>query len=143
MAEIKLVVQRRIEASREKVFEAWTQPEHLRRWWGPGDTTCPEASIDLRVGGMIRIANLTPSGRTIWIEGRFQAVEPPARLVYTWKMSVHEGEPSHVTVRFEPDGTGTRVTVVHTRLDSQATADSHEAGWHGCLDGLEHYLAHG
>jgi hypothetical protein len=51
-----LVVRRRIHATPEKLFAAWTQPEHLVRWWGPQGVACPAAEIDLRVGGAYRIA---------------------------------------------------------------------------------------
>jgi uncharacterized protein YndB with AHSA1/START domain len=46
-----LVVRRRINAAREKLFAAWTQPELLVRWWGPQGVACPAAEINLRVGG--------------------------------------------------------------------------------------------
>lgn len=140
MADVSLVVRRRIAAPPQRVFDAWTQPRHLEAWWGPGGVTCPEAHVDLRVGGALRIANDTPGG-LVWIQGHFEVVEPPHRLVYTWQMEGHAGPPSRVTVRFDPAEGGTEVTVVHTRIDSEPTRDSHELGWHGCLDGLEQFLA--
>ena len=47
----RVVVRRVIGASRERVFRNWTEPEQLRRWWGPGGFTCPDAQVDLRTGG--------------------------------------------------------------------------------------------
>jgi uncharacterized protein YndB with AHSA1/START domain len=136
---IALVVRRFVRASPDRVFAAWTEPELLRRWWGPKPVTCCEASVDLRVGGAYRIGNLLPDGNVVWISGEFDVVEPPSRLVYTWlvegKGRIHDR--SLVTVRFEPRDGGTDVIVVHERIDSEETRHDHEAGWHGCLAGLE------
>jgi uncharacterized protein YndB with AHSA1/START domain len=78
-----LVVRRRIHATPEKLFAAWTQPEHLVRWWGPQGVACPAAEIDLRVGGAYRLANRFPDGTVVWIAGVFELIEPPHRLMYT------------------------------------------------------------
>jgi uncharacterized protein YndB with AHSA1/START domain len=135
-ADIALVVRRTIQASPERVFEAWTQPAHLRRWWGPRPVTCSDAEIDLRVGGSYRIGNLLPDGKVLWIAGEFEVVEPPHRLVYSWRVGDAGSDSSRVTVRFEPRDGGTEVIVVHERIDTEATRADHEKGWLGCLDGL-------
>lgn len=137
--QIALVVRRTINASVERVFEAWTEPEELRRWWGPRPVTCSDAEVDLRVGGQYRIKNLLPDGTALWISGTFEVVEPPLRLVYTWEIerkAVAAAERSRVTVRFEPRGEGTEVVVVHELIDTDETRADHERGWNGCLDGL-------
>jgi uncharacterized protein YndB with AHSA1/START domain len=72
------------------------------------------------------------------IEGEFQVVEPPTRLVYTWRMG-DEGELSRVTVRFEARDGGTEVIVTHEQLPRDDVVASHGAGWSGCLDGLARY----
>jgi uncharacterized protein YndB with AHSA1/START domain len=48
-------VVRTIDAPPAEVFRAWTDPEQIRRWWGPGEFTCPEAEVDLRPGGSYRL----------------------------------------------------------------------------------------
>lgn len=135
---VSLLVRRTIRAPVERVFEAWTRPEHLEKWWGPAGVTCSEAHVDLRVGGEIRIANVLPDGSTLWIEGTFERVEPPKELIYTWLVGggIH-GPASRVHVRFESKGTDTEVIIQHDRIDGEATRDNHQAGWLGCLDGLE------
>ncbi|MEO7095405.1 MAG: SRPBCC family protein, partial [Polyangiales bacterium] len=95
-----------------------------------------DAEVDLRVGGAYRIGNLLPDGKVLWIAGEFEVVEPPHRLVYSWRIDQETTAGSRVTVRFEPRGTGTEVIVVHERIDSEATRADHEKGWLGCLDGL-------
>jgi uncharacterized protein YndB with AHSA1/START domain len=128
-------------ASPERVFEAWTRPEFLRQWWGPANVTCPEAEVDLRVGGRYRIANQFPDGKVLWIEGEFEVVQPPNKLIYSWLIGEN---PSHerVTVTFEPREAGaTEVVIVHERITDAAARDRHEHGWLGCLDGLGELLS--
>ena len=136
-----LVVRRRIEADARRLFDAWTQPEHLRSWWGPKSVRCSEAAVDLRVGGRYRIVNELPDGTQIVIGGAFRVVEPPRRLVYTWVVTPGDGEPELVTVGFDPlDDAITEVVVTHERIASPRLLDSHQAGWDGCLDGLAAYV---
>jgi len=137
---VVLVVRRTIRASAGRLFEAWTQPEQLRVWWGPRPVTCVSAEVDLRVGGRYRIVNALPDGTTLAIEGAFEEIEPPHKLVYTWCMGREQQESSRVTVRFEPRDDATEVIVVHEQLPTPDVRDSHEEGWQGCLDGLERYF---
>ena len=140
-ARITLVTRRTIRASAARLFDAWTQPEQLRAWWGPRPVTCSGAEIDLRVGGRYRIANALPDGTTLVIEGVFQIVEVPHKLVYTWHMG--DEEASRVTVRFEPRGEATEVIVVHEQIPNERVRASHEEGWNGCFDSLERYFVGG
>ena len=136
---VALVARRTIRAPIDLVFEAWTQPEQLRSWWGPRPVTCASAEVDLRVGGRYRIVNAMPDGATVTIEGEFRHVEAPRKLVYTWRMG-EASEPSLVTVRFETRGDATEVIVVHEHMVSAPVRDSHVEGWAGCLDGLERHF---
>lgn len=138
---IVLVVRRTIRASAERIFAAWTQPEQLCAWWGPRPVTCCAAEVDLRVGGRYRIVNLLPDGTKLPIEGAFEHVDPPHKLVYTWHMGHELAESSRVTVRFEARGEATEVIVVHEQIPTAGVRDSHEQGWEGCLDGLERHFA--
>jgi len=134
--DISLIVRRTIQASAERVFAAWTSPEHLCRWWGPKNVSCPAAEVDLRVGGQYRIANQFPDGKLVFISGTFTLVEPPRKLVYTWAIEPAAAQAERVTVRFEPKGTATEVIVIHERIASLVARQQHEEGWLGCLDGL-------
>jgi uncharacterized protein YndB with AHSA1/START domain len=138
-----LVVRRRIYAAPEKLFAAWTRPEHLMRWWGPEGVACPAAEIDLRVGGSYRIANRFPDGTLIWIVGVFELIEPHSRLIYTWKLESQYGPAERVTVSFEPVGAATEVIVTHERICDEATRSGHERGWIGCLASLAEYALTG
>lgn len=131
-----LVVRRLIRASPERVFDAWTRPEELRKWWGPHAVICTAAEVDLRVGGRYRLANQFPDGKVLWISGEYEIVERPVRLAYTWLVESRGGEPERVAVSFEARDAGTLVVVNHERIADPATRERHEQGWIGCLDGL-------
>jgi uncharacterized protein YndB with AHSA1/START domain len=135
---IALVARRTIRASASRLFDAWTEPEQLRAWWGPRPVTCSAAEVDLRVGGRYRITNELPDGNVVIIEGEFELIEPPHRLVYTWRSG--EDPQSRVTVRFEPRKEATEVIVIHEQIASEAIKKSHVQGWSGCLDSLERHF---
>jgi uncharacterized protein YndB with AHSA1/START domain len=138
-----LVVRRTIRATAERIFAAWTQPEHLLAWWGPRPVTCSGAEVDLRVGGRYRIVNALPDGTSVTISGEFREVAPPSKLVYTWRTGPSLDESSLVTVRFEQRGDATEVTIVHDQIPSEAIRKSHELGWNGCMEGLAVYFPGG
>lgn len=139
-----LVVRRVIRASRERIFAAWTEPAQLQRWWGPGPVTCPDAEVDLRVGGRYRLGNRMPDGSLKWIAGVFEVVEPPGRLVYSWGFGDDAetiAASERVIVRFASRGDATEVIVRHERIPTPDISRQHRDGWQGCLDGLADYLA--
>lgn len=138
---IVLVVRRTIRADAKRIFDAWTEPQQLCAWWGPRPVTCSDAEVDLRIGGRYRIVNALPDGTSVVIEGVFERIEPPHKLVYTWRMRHEPAESSLVTVRFEPRDDATEVIVVHEQLPTEEVRASHEHGWLGCLDGLERHFA--
>ncbi|HYM60796.1 MAG TPA: SRPBCC domain-containing protein [Thermoanaerobaculia bacterium] len=137
-----LVVRKLIAATPERLFTAWTAPEHLKQWWGPPSVTCTDAEVDLRVGGGYRIANRFPDGTVVWIAGEFEAIDPPHKLVYTWRIEPQSHTAELVTVLFEarPEG-ATEVIVIHERIPDKAARETHEQGWEGCLEGLAEYVS--
>jgi uncharacterized protein YndB with AHSA1/START domain len=136
---VSLLIRRRIRASPEQLFAAWTEPPLLRQWWGPTGATCPSAEVELRVGGRYRIENHFADGRVLWISGAFEVIQPPNRLVYTWQVGELTGgdTPTRVTVCFEPKGHETEVVIVHERIADEETSQHHAMGWEACLGGLE------
>ncbi len=106
-------------------------------WWGPAGVVCPQAEVDLRVGGLYRLANRRPDGQLHWIEGRFETIEPPNRLVYSWSMAGDAAASERVTVRFDSQGSRTEVVVRHERIRDPETLRTHGLGWEDCLDGLK------
>jgi uncharacterized protein YndB with AHSA1/START domain len=137
---LTLVVRRTIPATAEFLFQAWTQPTSLINWWGPSGVKCVEAHVDLRVGGVYRIANQFPDGKIIWITGKYECVEFPRKLMYTWRVEGVSGPIERVTVEFESRNEATEVIVTHERIAESRVRDEHEVGWNGCLDGLASYV---
>jgi uncharacterized protein YndB with AHSA1/START domain len=138
-----LVVRRTIDAPAERLFRAWTEPEQLLQWWGPGPARCSHAELDLRVGGRYRLANAFPDGRVVFIVGEFERIRPPHELVYTWQIEGSGPEVERVTVRFEGRGSTTEVVILHERIGSGGAREGHKKGWEGCLEGLARFLAAG
>jgi uncharacterized protein YndB with AHSA1/START domain len=137
---MNLVVSRIIDASAERLFKAWTEPEQLRQWWGPESVICIEAEVDLRVGGRYQLGNQFADGTVVWISGKFKVVEAPHTLAYTWRIGTDPAE-ELVTVSFRAtNDEQTEVTVVHERIPDKGTRDRHEQGWFGCLEKLSSFL---
>jgi uncharacterized protein YndB with AHSA1/START domain len=132
-------VRRTIAARPEVVFRAWTDPEWMGRWMSPVGTAT--ADVDLREGGRFRVVM---SGRGMVLEhtGEYLHVEPPRRLVFTWRSPYTGDEPSVVSVTLAAAGTGTELVLTHERLPRDA-ADSHRQGWGTMLDRLSAVLAEG
>jgi uncharacterized protein YndB with AHSA1/START domain len=138
---LSLVVRRTILATPERLFDAWTLPEQLTKWWGPIGASCPHADIDLRVGGSYRITNLFATHETLHISGEFRVIERPNKLVYTWRIEESEGPAELVTVLFEAREAGSELIVIHERIGDRQMLEGHEAGWHVCIDGLVAYVS--
>ena len=136
---LRLEVRRVIRAPAWRIFDAWTTPEQLLRWWGPKNVTCIHAELDLVVGGSYRLGNQLDDGSVVYIHGEFLELSPPHGLLYTWGLEPDAAaERVRVQLREGPDGT--EVTITHERIGSQQAQRSHEAGWLGCLDGLAQHL---
>ena len=117
--EVTLV--RVLDAPREAVFRAWTDPEHLAKWWGPKGFTAPLCEADARPGGRIRILMRAPDGSDHPMSGEFIEVVPPERVSWiAWPEDL-EGfryAETHTRVTFEEEPGGkTRMT-----LNSRAVA---------------------
>jgi uncharacterized protein YndB with AHSA1/START domain len=139
-----LTISRVFDAPRELMFRLWTEPEHIRRWWGPRDFTVPHAEFDARPGGKLRIDYRGPDGVVFANHGEVREVSPHDRLVFTTEYR-HGGEKLLVallhTVEFRDEGDKTRIdlTIAVTFAEREA-ADSlahMEQGTNEQLDKLE------
>ena len=83
--ELALELEHRYAAPRERVFDAWTNPEVLKRWWAAAPTwDTPLAEVDAREGGSYRLSMRTDQGDVHTVHGTFTEVSVPERLAYTW-----------------------------------------------------------
>jgi uncharacterized protein YndB with AHSA1/START domain len=136
-----LSLRRTFQASRERVFRAWTTPEEIKRWKGPGERTTPVAEVDLRVGGAYRVHMRSPDGSEMRLVGVYREVDPPKKLVYTWGWETNpEMGETLVTVEFLERGRATEVVLKHELFPADDVRDQHEQGWHGSLDKLDKIL---
>jgi uncharacterized protein YndB with AHSA1/START domain len=141
LGEIRIT--RIIDAPREDVFRAWTEPEQIRRWWGPGEFTCPSAEVDLRPGGSYRLAMQPAAGDPFVVGGTYLEVDPPARLVYTWRWETGpaaDGSESRVTVEFNAEGDRTELVLTHADFPESHGPAPYQMGWEGGLDKFEALL---
>jgi len=138
-----LRIERTFDAPVERVFEAWTSEEVLRRWLHgmPGWET-PTAEVDLRVGGRIRIVMRDPAdGTEAGATGEYQVVEPPQRLVFTWIWDDRPEQPQLIELEFSELDGRTTVLMTNSAILTDERLRSQERGWNVCYDNLERLLA--
>jgi uncharacterized protein YndB with AHSA1/START domain len=126
-------------ATREVVFQAWTDPQGLREWMCPGDTFAVEATLDLRVGGSYRIV-MKSKTRDYVHTGAYQVVEPPSKLVFTWTREEDEA-PTLVTVEFVARGDESELVLTHERFHDAEVMKRYQGGWGQIAEKFAAYLA--
>jgi uncharacterized protein YndB with AHSA1/START domain len=137
-----LALERAYPVSPEKIWRAWTDPEAVKQWWGPGaGEPVSVAELDVRVGGRFRIVFGGADGGAHECAGVYREVVPNRRLVFTWSWprTTPERE-SLVTVAFRKAGSGTQLEFRHEELFDEKVRDDHKRGWSGVLDKLERFL---
>ena len=111
-SDLEICFTRLVDWPRELVFEAWTNAEHLRQWWGCANSQISSCEVDARPGGRWQIIMNMPDGSRHPFKGVYREVTPPARLVYTECYDRPEfGSPEWLTtITFEDLGKRTQVT---------------------------------
>jgi uncharacterized protein YndB with AHSA1/START domain len=141
LVEPSLTLKRRLKASPEAVYAAWTDPEKIVRWFGPDTGPVKHAETDLRVGGRYFVIFNTEDGEQHHVSGVYREVVPNEKLVFTWTWRTMPERESVVTILIKPDGSGSLLTLMHEKFFDEPARDRHREGWTGCLDKLEHFLA--
>jgi uncharacterized protein YndB with AHSA1/START domain len=136
-----LTVKRRFRAPPAKVFAAWTDPEKVKGWMGPGPMMAVHAENDVRVGGRYRWVMKAPDGELHDVGGVYREVVANEKLVFTWAWKSTPERESIVTVLLKPDGDGTLLTLTHEQFVDEDARDRHQSGWNGALDKLEKFVA--
>jgi uncharacterized protein YndB with AHSA1/START domain len=136
-------IERTFEAPAEAVFDAWTSPEVMRRWWHAGpEWETPEAELDLRVGGKVRVVMRASDGTEVEAQGEYTVIERPHRLEMTWAFS---DDPSNtqqlIELAFSESEGATTVVMVNSGIATDERRDAQDYGWRGCFDELERALA--
>ncbi len=136
-----LTLKRRFKAPPAQVFAAWTDPDKVKRWMGPGEIKAVNAACDVRVGGRYRWQMKTPAGEDHDVGGIYREVVPNEKLVFTWAWKTSPERESLVTVLLKPDGDGTLLTLTHEQFFDAEARDRHQGGWNGALDKMEKMFA--
>ena len=140
--ERELVITRIFDAPRHLVFQAWTEPERVARWWGPQGFVMTYCDMDIRPGGTFRVCMRSPEGTEYWKQGTYREVVAPERLVYTWRWEagVPDRRESLVTVEFHDLGERTELVLVHDNFAGPGPVDMYDAGWASGLRKLAVHL---
>jgi uncharacterized protein YndB with AHSA1/START domain len=135
-------IERTFEAPAETVFDAWTSPEVLRRWFRCApDWDTPEAKVDLRIGGEILVAMRRPDGTEAKAHGEFTMIDRPRRLVMTWTFDDDPSNQQLLELTFSESGGATTVKLVNSHIAGDGRRDAQHEGWDGCLNQLERVFA--
>jgi uncharacterized protein YndB with AHSA1/START domain len=157
MKEQELVITRIFDAPCELVWKAWTDPEHVKRWWGPKIFSCPAAEVDLRVGGKYLFCMRSNTGpemwqKGLWSTGVYKEIVPMEKIVCTDCFADEKGNvvpASHydmegdfplemlITVTFEKyQGNKTKMTLRHAGIPAGEHFKGANVGWNESLDKL-------
>jgi len=144
LADNELLIVRTFEAPPSVVFELWSNPEHMKRWMGPKGFTCPEATIDFRVGGTYRAMILSAEQGKNWFGGVYREIEKDRRLVFTFSWEndgASAGIETLVTITFEAREGKTIQTFHQAPFLNSERRDSHVGGWTEAFDKESAYAA--
>lgn len=117
------------------VFEAWTRPEVIKKWFSPdGKWAVEVAEMNVSVGGKYRIEMRSPDNRTWAVHGEYKEIKPNKKIVFSW--NTEDVKDTLVTVDFKDLGAKTEVNLVHDFLPNQEQVEEHTYGWKGCMENL-------
>jgi uncharacterized protein YndB with AHSA1/START domain len=156
------IISRVLDAPRDLVWKCFTDPEHMKGWWGPKGVKVVASKMDLRVGGTYHYGMKTPDGTVMWGRQVYREIVPPEKLVFINSFSDESGgltrhpmaptwpiEMLSVFTFEELPGGKTKFTVRwstrNATAEEQKTFDEGHAsmtgGWSGTMEQLEAYLA--
>ena len=156
IATLDVSASREVDAPIERLWEAFTEPVLIKKWWGPNGFTCPLANMDVRLGGVSLLGMKAPpqyGGRVMYTTWSYTEVDPEVRLEFDLRFATSEGltispaeagigpgvpdEVPHV-VTFDRLGDGrSRVSIVESGYTELAERDMSQLGLEQCLDKLQ------
>jgi len=145
--EKELVINRIINAPRELVWKAWTDPEQVAKWWGPSNFSIPLCEMDVKPGGAILIHMKAPDGVIYPMNGIYKELVKPERIVFVGAALDTHGNAlfeQMTSIQFEKEGNKTKLSIKVTFSKVKPEAAGHlagaEVGWNQMLDKLLIYI---
>jgi uncharacterized protein YndB with AHSA1/START domain len=137
----EITITRVLDAPRELVWKAWTDPDQVARWWGPPGVTTEKVTMDVRPGGMLRVTSVSEDGSEMTVTGVYREIVEPERLVFEEpaEESWHEGAVSVLTLTDLGDGR-TEMAVTATIRTTEDMRRLAEGGMKGSFDRLAELL---
>ncbi|MCX6352004.1 MAG: SRPBCC domain-containing protein [Bacteroidetes bacterium] len=149
-----ILVKRTFNLPLKTVWQAWTEPESFKKWWGPKEYSCTHCTIDFKVGGKYLNSMKAADGNEIWSTGVYEEIIPLKKIVYTncfsdskgnvvpasdYKMPGEWAMEALVTVEFEEVDGKTNMTLEHEGIPVEIDDDCMK-GWQSSFDKLENNL---
>lgn len=141
--ELTLTIKRLVPAAPPVVFEAFSTPDELARWWGPDGFSVPSLNFNPAVGERYRIQMQPPDGDPFYLTGEFRDVDPPGRLAYTfsWEDPDPDDGETLVELSFRDLGESTEVVLTQSPFNTEARRELHRNGWTDSLNKLEQLIS--
>jgi uncharacterized protein YndB with AHSA1/START domain len=134
-------IERTFDAPAEDVFDAWTHPEVMRRWFHCApDWDTPRAEVDLCVGGTVRVTMRRPDGTEHEAHGEYTVIDRPHRLAMTWTFDDDPSNEQLIELSFSESAGSTTVLMINSGISTDERRDGQDEGWNGCLDELARTL---
>ena len=134
-----VIVSKVINASREELFEAFTNPDIMSKWFYPEEDMSAEVTNTFHVGGGYTLKMHGKNGVIYTHVGEYQEIVSPEKLVFTWNSDFVQN--TVVTITFSEVDSGTEVKISHDLLPEGEMQENHRGGWTGCLNRLESTMA--
>ena len=141
---LSLEIKRFINAPRDRVYAAWTDPVQLRQWFGPEKVQTRNLTANARAGGKFRWDLTNSEGEKMTCLGEYRELQPGKKIVFTWQWDDDEDWENHasvVTVELSDRDGGTELRLTHEQLPNEQSRDGHTGGWNSALDKLEKFLS--
>jgi uncharacterized protein YndB with AHSA1/START domain len=146
----ELIINRMFHARVDLVWKAWTNSEHIMRWWGPKGFTSPVCKLDFRVGGKFHFCTTSPDGQNFWNTGICKEIIPFKKIVWTDGLADEKGNKvpaSHygmsdmpeellLTILFEDQNGKTKLTIHHQGIPAGELSEMTNRHWNETLDKL-------
>ena len=144
-ADLVLVLECRLQASPSRVFRALTDPAELAQWWGPPGFSTPELELEVTVGGGYRFTMQPPEGDAFHLSGEYLEIDPPNRLVLTFRWDEPDPDDRETIVRLSVTAgdDASLVSLWQGTFATEARLVLHQEGWSDSFEKLRAFLESG